>query len=204
MNDRFYDEYSAQLKTISLYIGQNLKGLGYRKRKNTFNRTLSNGLIHHISISDYKSYSHHCGRFNLNFGCFLPEVHQYTKGTEIRKWIEVEHCQIKGGFPRKGMFEIENFVPKLTHIDEYLLRAAHELSKIETRDAILAFEPVGTPLVVAVSKERIRICICLANDEIGTAKELFEQYLNRSQANPDLHPGALDTIKNWGKRLKLS
>ena len=92
--------FAEETKKIAAVLAETLKPLGFRKRRNGFNRRLDCGLIHQLSIFSVGAYSIDHGKFYLHAGCYIPEAELYRKNVHGPNWVNDYHCAIRGSFPK--------------------------------------------------------------------------------------------------------
>lgn len=93
-------------KSISLALHEVLKPAGFRKRANSFNRQVSDGLVHHLSVQlgSYDPSGKHAvpglvpdlyGRYRVNLGVYVPEMSRM--GPPRSTWANDYDCQLRWG-----------------------------------------------------------------------------------------------------------
>lgn len=99
-------KFATKLDRIQHEVHQHLKKNGYRKRRRTFNRNLDNGLVHVINfqMGSYPPANfveipnirpNLYGRFTVNLGVFVPEIHRIERSKEVPDFIHEYDCEIR-------------------------------------------------------------------------------------------------------------
>ncbi|MGA0568376.1 DUF4304 domain-containing protein [Rathayibacter sp. KR2-224] len=102
-------------KSISLALHNVLKPAGFRKRANSFNRSVQDGLVHHVSVQlgSFDPSGKHAvpglvpdlyGRYRVNLGVYVPEMNRTASPRST--WINDYNCQLRWGL---GDFVPGNF-----------------------------------------------------------------------------------------------
>ncbi len=202
--------FSEQTKQISSHIATTLKPLGYRKRRNGFNRRLDNGLIHQISLFTVGAYSIDHGKFYIHAGCYVPEAELFLKNAQNPKWVIDAICTIRGSFPDTqqdghAYLSICKIAADPEQADPYLSRALASLSHFETYDQILnaavyapPFDFSRPPLAL------VQACILIDRKDLSGATAILEMYLAGCEAEPQPHRGHIDFVASWAKSNGLS
>lgn len=88
-------ELAKKVEQIHSRAYEILKGRGYRKRGRTFNRVVDSALVHVINFQMGRSFQALHGRFAVNLGVFIPEVHMTITGQDTPKFIQEHDCEIR-------------------------------------------------------------------------------------------------------------
>jgi hypothetical protein len=144
-----------------------LKELGFRARARAFNRTTSDGITHVIEFQvgrfDPPGTQYYAGirqnlygRFTVNVGVFVPELHEYAwNGARKLTFIHEYYCWVRERLGSLGP-ERQDIWWKLEAIPQQAADVFHRierdglpfLAKFETREAILNLwmqdSPTGT------------------------------------------------------------
>jgi hypothetical protein len=89
------NELAKKVDQIQSRAYEILKGRGYRKRGRTLNRVLGSGLVHVINFQMGRSFQALYGRFAVNLGVFIPEVHTTITGQDTPEFIQEYDCEIR-------------------------------------------------------------------------------------------------------------
>jgi hypothetical protein len=98
-------EYAAAMTAVVTELKPLLKGHGFRKRRHTFNREPEDGLVQVVS---FQMGAHMVGdpvevpglrenlygRFTVNLGIFLRDVHERLAEFEVPAFVSESHCEI--------------------------------------------------------------------------------------------------------------
>ena len=187
---------TALAKSISTSLHEVLKPAGFRKRANSFNRSVSDGLVHHVSVQlgSYDPSGKHTvpgllpdlyGRYRINLGVYVPEMKRM--GSPRSTWINDYNCQLRwglgnflpGGFDqwwdlrdRLSVEEVsrvlaENALPRLDYFDN-----ADRVLEAWEAEGPLAFGPI-TPKAAALDVADLLISRSRRED----ARELLVSYV---------------------------
>lgn len=97
-------ENAGLAKTLGAALAVPLSAAGFRKRANSFNRSTSDGLVHHLSIQlgAFDPSGMHAvaglvpdnhGRFTVNLGVHVPAMAR--RGPPRSAWINTYDCQLR-------------------------------------------------------------------------------------------------------------
>lgn len=103
-------DYSETMKQIVNDVHPLLKDAGFRKRRNTFNRETEQGLIQVLDfqMGPYEPGPQYelppikvnlYGKFTVNLGIYIEEVHSRLVGTRPASFIPEYWCEIRGRLP---------------------------------------------------------------------------------------------------------
>ena len=93
-------------KSIGVALAQRIKGKGFRKRANSFNRLANDAIVHHVSVQlgSYDPTGMHAipgllpnlyGKYRVNFGVYVPGMDRM--GAPRSSWINDYDCQLHWG-----------------------------------------------------------------------------------------------------------
>lgn len=212
-------DLAKNLDKIQRQLRPLLKQQGFRERGRSFNRTTADGLTHVLAIwmanfdppgtkhipglrSDYY------GKFTIDIGVFVPEVHKWTKSYSPREFIREPECCMRR---RLGTLKTDftdvwwDIRTDAAFIDDLQRRlrdtAFPFYERAENRDSILQqcvdsdYERLGfeTPprIVCAI--------ILFERGERDAARSLLRQHIQ----NSDDHPGHVEYVRGLMERMGL-
>ena len=201
--------FAEETKKIAAVLAETLKPLGFRKRRNGFNRRLDCGLIHQLSIFSVGAYSIDHGKFYLHAGCYIPEAELYRKNVHGPNWVNDYHCAIRGSFP-KAYLNIRKVAADPALISPHLDAALKALAAIEDYDSIIQAAPDmggGTSEDGALRFETpqplVKTCILLARSDRDGASKTLRDYLDRLGAEATPHRGHIEVVSEWAAEIGL-
>lgn len=213
--------FAEDTKIIVAFMAQTLKPLGYKKRRNCFNRRLENGLIQQLSIFSVGAYSIDHGKFYVHAGCYIPEVELYTNNTIDPKWVPDYLCAIRGCFPMHYL-KIREVAADLDSLTPYLHRALDALAQFDTYDPITSYTTTSyttksahvdlTKRTLALEdaavyfetpQPLVKVCILLARGDRAEASTTLQHYLAALQAKDDPHLGHINIVSEWATNMQL-
>jgi hypothetical protein len=208
--------FAEDTKKIGAFMAQTLKPLGYKKRRNCFNRRLVNGLIHQLSIFSVGAYSIDHGKFYVHAGCYIPEAELYRNNVINPKWVPDYLCAIRGHFPMRYL-KIRAVAADLDLIAPHLNRALDALARFDTYDPITSDTTKGahfdlTKRTVALEdatlyfetpQPLVKVCILLAKGDSAEASTTLQHYLAVLQAKENPHLGHIEIVSKWATEMEL-
>ncbi len=208
----------AKVDEVQAALHAKLKGLGFKKKGRTFNRTTEDGLVQVISVQmgahDPPGTTYvPClrenlyGWFTLNLGVYVPEVARHHGGAEAKGFVQEYHCCIRS---RLGALcsektdlwwrndAVDEVVPDLVaRLDRDGLPF---LDRFASRAAILeAWKGETENQGAGSSPPRIVMAIILV--ERGD-RELAKKYL-AEQAGETRNPGHPAYVRSLAERLGI-
>lgn len=200
--------FSDNAKTISTFMAQRLKPLGFRKRRNGFNRKLDSGLIHQLSIFSVGAYSIDHGKFYIHAGCYVPEVELYRRNVTDPKWITDALCTIRGNFPESylGLSNVvTNFDTLTPFIDDALeaLASFSCYSDIMSGTSVANKLPPQNPLCFEIPQPIVKACIQISREDLDGASRTIQHYLAAKRAAEFLHLGHIEVVSEWAEEMGL-
>ncbi len=200
--------FSEDAKTISVFMSQRLKPLGFKKRRNGFNRRLGNGLIHQVSIFSVGAYSIDHGKFYIHAGCYVPEAELYRRNVTEPKWVTDALCAVRGCFPENylGLSKVAANLDMLTpHIDDVL----ESLASFDSYDGIAGDTDIADQLAPKKSlwfetpQSIVRTCIQIAREDAEGASGTIQHYLAARKAAELPHLGHIEVVTEWAEEMGL-
>jgi hypothetical protein len=83
-----------RVAAIVSIVAPQLKRAGFRKRRNSFNREVADGIVHVVSLQ-LGSYDP-SGKFTINLGVFVPGLNQVSSGSR-GPWVTNMTATFGGG-----------------------------------------------------------------------------------------------------------
>ena len=194
--------------TIAAFMAKMLKPLGYKKRRNGFNRRLDNGLIHQLSIFSVAAHSIDHGKFYVHAGCYIPEAELYRNNGTNPKWVPDYLCAIRGQFP-KHYLKTRAVAANLDLITPHLHSALNALAQFDTYDPITcdmtktSDASEDATLFFETPQPIVKVCILLARGDKENANTTLQHYLAVLKAKQDPHLGHIDIVSQWAKKMQL-
>jgi hypothetical protein len=81
-----------RVAAIVSIVAPQLKRAGFRKRRNSFNREVADGIVHVVSLQ-LGSYDP-SGKFTINLGVFVPGLNQVSSGSR-GPWVNEYDCDLR-------------------------------------------------------------------------------------------------------------
>jgi hypothetical protein len=205
--------YADDTRTIATSIAQTLKPLGYKKRRNCFNRRLQNGLIHQLSIFSVGAYSIDHGKFYIHAGCYIPEVELYRKNVVEPAWVTDSLCTIRGSFPPHYL-RIHEVAENLGLITSHLDMALEALAHFGSYEAIIESDEQGYLSEPTTSQRKSALhfdtprpiviaCVQLTRSENEKASMALQTYLSALASVENPHRGHIEAVSEWATKLGL-
>jgi hypothetical protein len=208
--------FAEDTKKIAAFMAQTLKPLGYKKRRNSFNLRLENGLIHQLSIFSVGAYSCDHGKFYVHAGCYIPEAELYRKNVIDPKWVPDYLCAVRGQFPQNYQ-NIRTVAANLDLIVPHLNTALEMLALFESYDPILDVTPLSGRFEVEASlatsdnthvffetpKPLLAACILIARGDGERASMTLQNYIAVLKAEKRPHLGHIEAVSGWAKEMGL-
>jgi hypothetical protein len=212
-------EFAKQVDEIQSQLTPLLKSNGFRKRGRTYNRTSSDGIISVINFQmgafDPPGTTYFpelrknlYGSFTINLGVYVPEVYKFQVGSEVKSFVQENHCCIRArlgalGQESQDIWWKANISGKL--LDDLRNRLEMDalpfLQRFETREAIIRDWPdfYNKYQFGSSSPPNITLAIILANQgRTEEARSLLEQQIRQSQ-----HEGHKAYVRSLAIRLGL-
>ena len=189
-------------------MGQRLKPLGFKKRRNGFNKRLDNGLIHQISIFSVGAYSIDHGKFYIHAGCYVPEAELYRKNVTEPKWVTDALCTVRGSFPESclSLSKVATNLDTLTpHVDDVL----EALASFDSYDCITEDTNIADQLSPEKSlwfetpQPIVKACIQFAREDAEGASRTIKQYLAVNKAAEEPHLAHIEVVAEWAEEMGL-
>ena len=200
--------YSEHAKTISTFLGQRLKPLGFKKRRNGFNSRFDNGLIHQISIFCVGAYSIDHGKFYIHAGCYVPEAELYRKNVTDPNWVNDALCAVRGSFP-ESYLSLSKVAANLDMLTPYANDVLEALASFDSYDQIMGetdiashFSPQKT-LWFETPQPIVKACILVAREDAEGASRTIKKYLADRKAEEEPHLGHIEVVTGWAEELRL-
>lgn len=183
-------------KSISVALHEVLKPAGFRKRSNSFNRSVSDGLVHHVSVqlgSHDPSGKHAVpgllpdlyGRYRINLGVYVPAMNRM--GSPRSTWINDYNCQLRwglgdflpGGFDQ--WWDLRDRV-SVEEVSRVLAEAAlPRVDYFDSADRVLeAWEAQGPPAFGPITPDAAALDVAdllISRDRRDDARQLLESYV---------------------------
>ncbi len=199
--------FADDTKKIAAFLAETTRPLGFRKRRNGFNRRLDNGLIQQLSIFSVGAYSIDHGKFYLHAGCYVPEAELYRKHVSDPDWVNDYHCAIRGGFP-ENYVSIRTIAADLAAISPHLTAALDALTAFDDYDKILGFAAPqgavnGLSLRFETPQPLVKACILLARSDRDGASKTVQDYLDWLNAKETPHRGHIEVVTEWAAEMGL-
>lgn len=207
----FFDKpasFADDTKKISAFMTQTLKPLGYKKRRNSFNRRLGNGLIHQLSIFSVGAYSIDHGKFYIHAGCYVPEAELFRKNAVEPKWVPDYLCAIRGHFP-KDYLGIREVAADLDLINPHLEEALQALARVDQYDHVTSITTMDRrasslkPLYFETPQPLVKTCILLSRANREEAAKTLECYIKALRAEKPPHLGHIEVVSKWAAEVGL-
>lgn len=200
--------FSEDAKTISVFMGQRLKPLGFKKRRNGFNRRFDNGLIHQISIFSVGAYSIDHGNFYIHAGCYVPEAELYRKNVNEPKWVTDALCTVRGSFP-ESYLSLSKVAANLDMLNPHADDVLEALASFDGYDGIMGetniadqFSPKKS-LWFETPQPIVKACIQITREDAEGASRTIKQYLAAKKAAEKPHLGHIEVVTEWAEELRL-
>lgn len=183
-------------KTISTALSDSLRPAGFRKRANSFNRIVRDGLVHHVSVQlgPYDPSGIHAvpglvpdlhGRYRVNLGVYVPEMNR--GGSPRSNWINDHNCQLRwglGDFMPGGFDQCWDLLDRLSveEVSRVLAsRALPHLDLFSSADQVLdAFEAEGPRAFGPITPASAALDVAdllLARRRRADAERLLREYV---------------------------
>ncbi len=151
-------DYSDTMKQIVKTMHPLLKEAGFRKRRSTFNRETEPGLIQvfDFQMGPYEPGPQYefppikvnlYGKFNVNLGVFISEVHERLRGEPPPSFVPEYECELRKRLPELLPEDERPVTDKGVgwwSLDDPPLKTANELRRLTTDYALPYFETVKT------------------------------------------------------------
>ncbi len=189
-------------------MAQRLNPLGFKKRRNSFNRRLDNGLIHQLSIFCVGAYSIDHGKFYIHAGCYVPEAELYRRNVADPKWVTDGLCVIRGCFPEtylslsKVAANLDMLTPYLDDALEALASFSHHVD-VTGDSSVADLSPPKKPLWFETPQPLVKACIQIAGDDAEGASTTLERYLAALNAEENPQLGHIETVSTWAAEMGL-
>jgi hypothetical protein len=208
-------------KSIGAVLGIPLKAAGFRKRANSFNRLVDDGLVHVVSIQlgPYDPSGIHAvpglvpdlyGRFRVNLAVHVPAMSR--RGTPRSSWINDYNCELRWGL---GYFMPGSFDRwwdlrdrlALDEVTEVLTdHALPHLDGFPDSDSVLsAYRDRGASAFGPIAPDSVALDVAdllLARGQRDEAARLLATYVSKvASTDHDWHKGYLVgylTQRNFG------
>lgn len=200
--------YSEDAKTISSFMAQRLKPLGFKKRRHGFNRRLENGLIHQLSIFSVGAYSIDHGKFYVHAGCYVPEAELYRRNVTEPKWVTDALCTIRGCFPEYYL-SLSKVAANLETLTPYINDALEALASFGNYDDFMGDMGVTDqpyskgPLWFETPQPLVRACIQIVREDTEEASKTIQHYLAAQKAAEFSHIGHIEVVSKWAEEMGL-
>lgn len=200
--------FSEEAKKISASMGQRLKPLGFKKRSNSFNRRLENGLVHQVSIFSVGAYSIDHGKFYIHAGCYVPEAELYLQNAADPNWVTDALCTIRGGFP-KDYLSLRKVAADLDLLSPHLEDALEALDCVSTYNQIMGEKKSGLQstefekFTFGTPRPLVTACILIARKDAQEALKTIQQYLATLKASKCAQLGHIEVVSEWLKEIGL-
>ncbi|WP_299506641.1 DUF4304 domain-containing protein [uncultured Roseobacter sp.] len=200
--------FSENAKTISASMAQRLKPLGFKKRRNGFNRRLDNGLIHQLSIFSVGAYSIDHGKFYVHVGCYVPEAELYRRNVTEPNWVTDALCTIRGTFPQDylSLRKVAENLDMLTpYIDNALkaLASFNDYADIMGRPSVADQLPSKKSLWFETPQPLVKTCIQIAREDAEGAARTIQHYLAAQKVAENPHLGHIKVVSKWAEGMGL-
>ncbi|WP_338550662.1 DUF4304 domain-containing protein [Roseovarius phycicola] len=200
--------FSEDARAISAFMGERLKPLGFKKRRNGFNKRLDNGLIHQISIFSVGAYSIDHGKFYIHAGCYVAEAELYRKNVTEPKWVTDALCTVRGVFP-ENYLSLSKVAAKLSMLTPHVDNVLEALASFDSYDGITGDTNIADQLSPKRSlwfetpqpivKARIQIS---REDAVGASRTI-QQYLATKKAAEKPHLAHIKVVVEWAEEMGL-
>lgn len=200
--------FAEDTKKIAAFMAQTLKPLGYKKRRNGFNRRLENGLIHQLSIFSVGAYSIDHGKFYVHAGCYVPEAELYRKNVTDPNWVTDALCSIRGFFP-KAYLNVREVAANLDLLNSHLNDALQALACFNHYDSITgdtnvaSQSPAKEPLWFETPQPLVKACIQFTRADREGASTTLQQYLAAKKAEENPHVRHIEVVSKWAEEMGL-
>ena len=200
--------FSDDAKTIAAFMAQTLRPLGFKKRRNGFNRRLENGFIHQLSIFSVGAYSIDHGEFYVHAGCYIPEAELFRRNVIDPEWISDALCTIRGQFP-KSYLSLREVAANPGLITPHLNDAIEALGTFDHYDNVLGGtaapgQPFATePLYFETPQPVVKACILLSRADREGATVTLQRYLADLNAEESPHFDHIDVVSKWALEMGL-
>jgi hypothetical protein len=143
-----------RLAEVVAGVAPALKAAGFRKRRNSFNRLVGDGLVHHASFT-LSSWGG--GRFTIDLGVYLPGG--WPSGVRAGAWINSNDCRLSwrigntlpGGQDR---WWDSSIATEIAEAHEALMGPGLDvLDRFPDAESVL--QSVGSPMVPAMSAAKL-------------------------------------------------
>lgn len=192
-------------------MAQRLKPLGFKKRRNGFNRRLDNGLIHQLSILSAGAYSIDHGKFYIHAGCYVPEAEMYRKNVTDPKWITDALCTIRGSFPESylNLLSLKKAAENPDILTPFIDDALEALSSYNNYIGITGNTCVADqlqpkkPLWFETPQPLVKACVQIKREDLEGASKTVQSYLTAQMEAKDPHLGHIEFVSEWAEELGL-
>lgn len=200
--------FADETKKISAFMAQTLKPLGFKKRRNSFNRRLGNSLVHQLSIFSVGAYSIDHGKFYIHAGCYIPEAELYRKNAIEPKWVPDYLCAIRGHFP-ENYLSITKVAANLDLIKPHLEKALQALARVDQYNHVTSITLTDRrasplePLYFETPQPLVKACILLSQANKKEAARTLESYIEILKAEKNPHLLHIEIVSKWAVEVGL-
>ncbi|MEM7743474.1 MAG: DUF4304 domain-containing protein [Pseudomonadota bacterium] len=205
------------LKGIVGHFGPTMKRNGFKKRRNTFNRTEQDQLVHVVSFCSLPAYSIGHGSFHLEFGVYVPAARIYTGNPDPRSWVSAPYCSMRAKIGPQSQFNFHHSWPiddcskVLMEVSAAIERGLAFLSLLRSHEDILCFDEseldrfcqFGSDFGLGDRLEILRTCIQLQTNQRLEAQETLIDYLNTCTSEEPRIIHHVTHVRKWAKTVNL-
>jgi len=181
------------MKELASAIAPTMKAAGFRKRGKNFNRTLTNGLIHEVSLYQLGAWSSLHGQFRLEFGCFVPEAELYRMNKPPESWKANYFCSIRGFLPDNSSWVISTSSKTVERVSKAASDALKVLDTLSNRSTLVANGLSRTELFFDTPPDILSACLLYSDGKKDDALKL----VNDLVADETISSGHRDHVAEW-------
>lgn len=193
-------------KSIGAALGVPLKAAGFRKRANSFNRSVRDGLVHVVSLQlgPFDPSGMHAvpglvpdlyGRYTVNLGVYVPEMGRMSSPRS--SWVNEYNCQLRwrlgtlmdGGSDR--WWDLRDRLSMEEVLSALIDRGLPKLDSFPDADSVLAaYAAEGHRALGDIANRSVALDVAdllIARNERKAAEDLLRWYVGELVTDPNPH-----------------
>lgn len=118
------NQWQLALRKSQLPVTQTLKGLGFRKSGNYYNRPVRDGLVQVVGFQSGQAVSIFHGSFTVNLGVFVPCIAELEGNAVQGRTVTDAHCEIRSRLSKVANLGADKWWP----LDESASQSGEEIA----------------------------------------------------------------------------